>query len=178
MKYGVELVQMLKNDIQRYKEQQENRQKRIDSWETDIDDCFISDRVETRGISNAKEKIDLIENGGCMWFTEYATLDGILVDARWCNCNNPHGFGTVSKLRVEMPDGTVIWTAADTAAGLKKRGLKKVLCKRPAWFRFSSSERGMMGVYSGSYIPFPSDVNYATGEAADTKPVEIKEIEE
>lgn len=51
-------------------------------------------------------------------------------------------------------------------------------CKRPAWFKFSSGNSGMLGVYTGEYVPFPSDVNYATGELATVEPVEIRDIED
>ena len=48
---------------------------------------------------------------------------------------------------------------ATTAKGLAKKGLKQVECLRPAWYKFSSSHSGMLGVYTGDYVPFPSDIN-------------------
>lgn len=170
MKYGAELVAQLEEEIALMKKSIENRYERIDAGWTDIDDCFMSQRCEDRGIANNKEKIDLIKNGGCMWFGEYATLDGQLVNAHWCNTR----YG--SKLRVEMPDGQVIWTASATKKGLAKKGLKMVECLRPAWYKFSSGGlSGLMGVYAGSYVPFPSDINYATGEPASHDPIEIRD---
>lgn len=126
-------------------------------------------RCESRGIDTNNEKIALIKDGGCAWFTEYATLDGVLVKARWCDTK----YG--SSLRAEMPDGSVVWTTALTDKGLARKGLKRVSCLRPAWFAFKSSAKGMLGVYTGSYVLFPSDYNYATGEAASDEPIEIKE---
>ena len=172
MKYGQELIEMLEKEIASYKEVMSDRSRRIAAWQTDEDDCFISQRCNERELALAKDKIALIKDGGCMWFVEYATLDGTLIKARWCNTK----FGT--SLRAEMPDGSVIWTTADTAKGLAKKGIKKVLCKRPAWFAFRSSATGMFGVYNGSYVPFPSDFNYATGEPASVEPVEIAPYEE
>ena len=173
MKYGKELVEQLKAEIERNQKAISNRIDRVLACETDWDDCFISQRCEERGISVAKDKISLIEkDGGFGWFTEYATLDGTLINARWCNTK----FG--SSLRCEMPDGTVVWTTAMTKKGLAKKGIKRVLCKRPAWFCFKSSNSGMLGVYTGDYVLFPSDINYATGEHADTDPVEIKDWED
>lgn len=169
MKYGKELIEQLKHEIDLMEEASKNRWERINNMDTDIDDCFMSMRCEDRGISNNKDKIDLINDGGCAWFPEYATLDGKLVDALWCNTK----FG--SSLRVKMPDGSVVWTTACTEKGLAKKGLKKVECLRPAWFKFSSSQSGMLGVYTGSYVLFPSDVNYATGEPASSDPIEIRE---
>ena len=170
MKYGKELVAQLEEEIRLMQESIKNRYERIDAGWTDIDDCFISQRCEERGISNNKAKIDLINDGGCMWFGEYATLDNQIVSAHWCNTK----YG--EKLRVVMPDGQVVWTTATTEKGLAKKGLKRVECKRPAWFKFSSGNSGMLGVYTGEYVPFPSDINYATGEPAGSEPVEIRGI--
>lgn len=171
MKYGQELVKELEQDIELTKKSMANRQERINNWMTDEEDCFISIRCDERGLQLAKDKIDLINDGGCAWFAEYATLDGQLVNAKWCNTR----YG--SSLRVEMPDGSVVWTTSCTKKGLAKRGLKMVECKRPAWYAFHSSDKGMLGVYTGSYVLFPSDVNYATGEAAPAEPLEIRDAE-
>ena len=170
MKYGKDLIAALEAEIAANRKAIADRYSRIDAGMTDIDDCFISQRCEERGINVAQDKIDLIKRGGCEWFREYATLDGELVNARWCNTR----FGY--SLRAEMPDGSVVWTTATTQKGLAKKGLKMVECLRPAWFAFHSSGSGMLGVYTGSYVPFPSGVNYATGEPADDAPVEIREV--
>ena len=169
MVYGKELIEQLEAEISTLKKSIKDRQARIDAGLTDIDDCFISERCESRGIRECESKISLINDGGCMWFTEYATLDGKLVKAHWCNTK----YG--SSLRAVMPDGSVVWTTALTDKGLAKKGLKRVECLRPAWFKFSSESSGMLGVYTGSYVPFPSDVNYATGEKANSAPIEIRD---
>lgn len=171
MRYGTELIKSLESEIESYRNNMRERASRVDDGMTDFDDCFISQRVEERGIRTAQEKIDLLKKGGCAWFSEYATLEGELINARWCDTR----YGL--KLRAEMPDGSVIWTTADTAKGLAKKGIKKVECLRPAWFAFKSSSRGLAGVYSGDYVLFPSDYNYATGEAAPADPIEIREAE-
>lgn len=170
MVYGAELISKLESEIELMKGAISRRAERINNWETDEDDCFISERVELRTISVNQNKINLIKNGGCAWFEEYATLDGQVVNAHWCNTR--YGY----KLRVVMPDKSVVWTTADTVKGLAKIGLKKVSCKRPAWYTFKSSFGGMMGVYCGDYVLFPSDYNYATGEAATSEPLEIRDI--
>lgn len=177
MKYGQELIKELEKEIKRFEEVMDRRWDRINDGQTDIEDCFMSMRCEERGRDLAKDKIRLIQNGGCDWFAEYATLDGQLVNAKWCRCKSFTGYGTTSRLRIEMPDGTVKWTSATTEKGLARIGIKRVLCKRPAWFRFSSSGSGMLAVYTGQYVTFPSDVNYATGEAASEDPIEVKEWE-
>lgn len=171
MLYGAELIKKLEGEIATYQEAISNRMDRIGKMETDWDDCFVSQRCEERGISNAQDKIRLIRDGGTAWFSEYATLDGKIVNARWCNTK----FGT--SLRVEMPDGAVVWTTACTKKGLAKKGLKAVECLRPAWYCFKSSNSGMLGVYTGSYVLFPSDVNYATGEDAQAEPIAVRDAE-
>lgn len=167
MLYGTELIKRLESEIELMQGAINRRAERISNWETDEDDCFISERCESRTIAVNREKIALIQDGGCAWFEEYSTLDGELVDAHWCDTR--YGY----KLRVVMPDKSVVWTSAGTTKGLAKIGLKKVRCKRPAWYAFKSPYSGMMGVYSGSYELFPSDWNYATGEAAAKEPLEI-----
>ena len=169
MKYGTELIKDLESEIRLSKAAIADRLDRIDAGLTDLDDCFISQRCEERGIRNCKDKIQLIKDGGCAWFREYATLDGLLVRAKWCNTR----YG--SSMRVEMPDGSVVWTTSTTAKGLAKRGLKAVECKRPAWYAFRGCG-GMLGVFSGEYVLFPSDVNYATGEEASADPIEIRDV--
>ena len=171
MKYGNELIKELEREIEQNQKAISDRWDRINACETDLDDCFISHRCEERGIANNRDKIALIRDGGCAWFREYATLDGVLVSAKWCATR----YGT--SLRVEMPDGSVVWTTSCTKKGLARRGLKAVECKRPAWYKFHSSAGGMLGVWSGSYILFPSNVNYATGEPAGDNPIEIRDID-
>lgn len=169
MKYGQDLIDQIEKEITAIKAAQANRAQRIADWETDEDDCFISARHDDQSLAVCYDKIELLKNGGCEWFVEYATLSGELVNAHWCNTR----YG--DKLRAEMPDGTVVWTTATTAKGLAKVGLKKVECFRPAWFAFKGNGSGMWGVYTGSYQVFPSDTNYATGEAASAEPLEIRE---
>lgn len=170
MMYGEELIKKLEGEIETLQGALDRRTERIKNWETDEDDCFISERVESRAIGVNRDKIDLIKKGGCAWFTEYATLEGQLINARWCNTR----YG--SSLRAEMPNGKVVWTTASTEKGLAKKGIKRVRCLRPAWYAFKSPYKGMYGVYCGSYELFPSSVNYATGEDAQIEPLEIKDI--
>lgn len=171
MRYGQELIEALEKDIELTQKSIANRFERVNEGITDWDDCFVSHRCDERSLNLNRDKIDLIKDGGCAWFPEYATLDGQPVEARWCNTR----FGT--SLRAVMPNGEVVWTTATTAKGLAKKGLKAVECKRPAWFAFHSANSGMLGVYTGSYVLFPSDVNYATGEAASAEPLEIRDAE-
>ena len=82
MKYGAELIASLEKENERLREAITNRMDRINDGSTDWDDCFMSQRCESRGISNNEDKINLLKNGGTSWFIEYATLDGTLVKSR------------------------------------------------------------------------------------------------
>ena len=169
MRYGADLIADLEREIERMRSAIADRNARVSEGLVEWDDCFISERCESRGIANNQDKINLIKNGGCAWFTEYATLDGTLIRARWCDTR----YGM--KLRAEMPDGSVVWTSALTDKGLAKKGIKRVECLRPAWYVFKSSAKGMLGVYAGGYELFPSNINYATGEPASDEPIEVRE---
>ena len=171
MLYGQELIESLEKKIETTQGCIDRRWERINNWETDEEDCFISIRVDDRALQLYKDKIALIKEGGTSWFTEYATLDGELVDAH--RCNTRYG----SQLRVRMPDGSIIWTSAGTKKGLAKLGLKLVRCKRPAWYCFKTPYSGMYGAYMGTYELFPSDYNYATGEEATSEPLEMEDVE-
>lgn len=171
MKYGMDLIKELEQQIERDRKIIRDRIDRINACETDWDDCFMSQRCDERNIALANDKIDLLGGDGCAWFNEYATLDGQLVEAHWFK-NQYNGY----TLRAVMPDGRVVFTSAHTAKGLEKKGLKQVLVRRPAWFQFRSSGSGMLGVYTGEYVLVPSDINYATGRPASEYPVEVKDL--
>ena len=78
MKYGQELIEMLEKEIANYEQVMTDRQRRIDAWQTDKDDCFISQRCDERGVQLAKEKIALIKDGGCMWFPSMENLSRLV----------------------------------------------------------------------------------------------------
>ncbi|WP_407399654.1 hypothetical protein [Treponema sp.] len=171
--YGEDLIADLNRQIDNLQNAIKNRYERIDQGMTDMDDCFVSQHLEDRGIALCKQKISLIQAGGTDWFAEYATLDGILVKAKWVASKYHHG---TTVLRAEMPDGSVVWTSATTAKGLAAKGLKRVSCLRPAWFEFRSNGSGLCGAMTGNYVIVPSDFNYATGEDASEDPLEIADI--
>lgn len=167
VKYGQELIESLMRKREVIEARIANRRDRIDTWQTDEEDCFISMKVDADALSQIDMKLYLLRNGGTSKFREYATLDGKIVNARWCNTK--YGW----KLRVVMPNGEVIWTSSDTKNGLAKRGLKQVICTRPAWIRFTTNDTGLNGVMSGYYTEFPSRFNYATGDVASDDPIEM-----
>lgn len=103
--------------------------------------------------------IQKIQDGGCAWFPEYATLDGEVVDFRWQTSDNG------KYLVVILPNGEITTVTDISPEGLANAGIQYVECKRPAWFERDAN-------YNCYCVK--SDVNYATGEKASAKPVEVR----
>lgn len=143
--------------IERVRESQRNRAERIANCEVDDTDCFMSIASDRAALELYEKQLEILNDGGYAWFTEYATLDGQLVDARWVETR----YG--AKLVADMPNGETVWTTATTDKGLAKRGLRKVRVKRAAWADFGSP---WATVYASKY-------NRATGKE-ENGPVEVE----
>lgn len=138
-------------NIERVRESQRDRAERIARCEVEDTDCFMSIMGDRKALDLYEKQLEILNDGGCAWFTEYATLDGELVEARWVETR----YGT--KLVAEMPNGETVWTTATTDKGLAKRGLRKVRVKRAAWADFGSSWANV----------YPAKWNRATGEEVE-----------
>ncbi len=169
--YGKDLEMELMEDLKRFKTIALDREKRIDDGMTDYDDCFVSIQSESIGKQKTEMKLNILQNDGFSWFEEFATLDGALCKSALCETR--YGF----RWRIETPDGQVIWTSAETKKGLARIGLKKMLCKRPAWVKYEGFGTGLAGALNGTCVVFPSNTNFATGLPADREPIEIREVE-
>jgi hypothetical protein len=152
-------IESLKADIARYQKSLDERNERINRWETDEDDCFISIKVETDGIKAAEMKIKIIENGGTQWFDWYTDLNGVVCeDARWVQTK--YGYSLV----VNFADGRTIWTTATTEKGLARKGLKKISARFPVWVKSFCNGSGLCGVYCSTVGTYRAELNRATGE--------------
>lgn len=163
--YGQELIDSLEQDIESLLASLADRRKRINEGRTDMDDCFVSETSDNQQLRGDRLKLALLRSGGLAWFSEVATLDGVVVPSKWIET----AWGT--RRCVTLPDGRVVWTSAQTADGLARHGLKAVLCLRPAWFN-------LKGGLEGSWTLFASEVNYATGEKAPSDPIQVQECEQ
>lgn len=153
-KKNIVTIEMLNARYERTLECIRDRERRIANCEVESTDCFLSARADADRLRTIERQREILENGGLAWLWEYATLDNQLVEARWVDTR----YGR--KLVAEMPDGSTVWTTAQTAKGLAKKGLKEVRCLRPAW---AESPREL----------WAAKWNRATGEDAAEEPVEI-----
>lgn len=153
MAYGKELAEQVKADRQRYIDNMDNRAERIRNWQTDDEDCFLSQRVEEQGISECNMKLEILKGDGLMDFEGLFDQDGKEIRYKWIGTR----FGT----RI-VANGIF---ANSMEALLKKTGWTTRTIQVPAWVTFSSgSGGGMCAVYTGSYVITRWHTNMVTGE--------------
>ena len=150
--YGEELKKAIIAERDRLIAAINDRAARIASGETDIDDCFVSQRIEERGIAECNTRIEILEGDGMMDWEGWFDQDGNEVRVRWVDTR----YGV-----------RVVWNgifASSEKALAKKTGLVKKDIRVPVWTKFSSNGSGMLGVYSGSYERVRWHTNMVTGE--------------
>ena len=152
--YGEELRQSILKDIERLKESQRDRDRRVAKGMTDYDDCFVSMRAESNGIYEAEMKLDILDNGGTMVIEAVIDEEGKEVNVRWVHTR--YGGAYV---------GRGIFASS-----------KKALCKKtgwhledkavPCWVKFEAPRgmRGLAGAMCGSYYKVRWHTNMLTGE--------------
>ena len=69
----------------------ENRQRRIDNCETDMDDCFVSERIERNGLVECDKQLKILDTDGLMDYDAVFDNDGNEVWVHWVNIC--HGTG-------------------------------------------------------------------------------------
>lgn len=128
------------------------RAERISNWETDEDDCFMSDRSDQNALSNYDKQLNILEGDGLMDFEAVIDEDG---DEVWVKyVNTKYGGAYV---------GRGIF-ASSIKALCKKTGWHTETIRVPVWTKFCSNGGGMLGVYSGSYERVRWHTNMVTGE--------------
>jgi hypothetical protein len=151
--YGEELKKSIEREIERIREIQADREKRIaDGW-TDYDDCFMSIRVEEQSIDRCRMELKILSGDGCMDYEAVFDKNGKEVHTHWFR--NRWGGDTIV--------GNGVFASSEKAL-LKKTGWTKKTIRVPAWTKFSSSGSGLCGVYSGSYTMVRWHTNMVTGE--------------
>jgi len=150
--YGEELRKAILAERATLVASMERRAERIRNWETDEDDCFISERVEANGIRECDLQLEILKGDGMMDFEGWFDQDGNEVRVRWVHTR----YG-----------GAYVWNgifASSEKALMKKTGLTKKGIRVPCWTKFSTPYGGMLGVYSGSYEVVRWHTNMVTGE--------------
>ena len=150
--YGEELRKTIEAQKANLQAAIERRAQRIANWETDEEDCFVSQRVEEQGITECNMQLEILNGDGMMDFEGWFDENGKEVRVRWVNTR----YG-----------GAFVWNGifgSSEKALMKKTGLTRKWIRVPVWTKFSAGGSGMMGVYCGSYEQVRWHTNMKTGE--------------
>ena len=150
--YGEELKKLILKQRETLQKAIDRRAERIANWETDEDDCFMSQRVEASAISECNMQLRILDGDGLMDYEAYFDKDGNEVRVRYVNTR----YG-----------GAYVWNgifASSIRALLKKTGLTKKMIRVPVWTKYCTPYSGMLGAYCGSYETVRWHTNMVTGE--------------
>lgn len=154
MKYGKELAEEIKKEIEHTEAIQKRRDERIANWETDEDDCFLSIRVEEQSLDKCRKQLAILETDGLMDFETIVDENGKEVYVHEFR-NKWGGWSVV---------GRGIFASSKEAL-LKKTGWQKKVIRVPVWVKFiGGAGGGLCSVYSGSYQRVRWHTNMVTGE--------------
>lgn len=153
--FGEELRKSIEAERQQILQNIEDRNRRIETGETDYDDCFISMRVSANALDACDKKLKILQGDGCMAFDAIFDENGDEVPIHYFE----------NKWRKTTVVGRGVF-ASSVNALLKKTGWTRGEVRAPVWVKFQSEGcgRGMCGVYSGSYQYVRWHTNMVTGE--------------
>ena len=165
MKYVKNLLKSLKDSLKHNEESRKERWKRIGNGETDIDDCFVSMRVNEMSDQTIDSKIAILENKGLY---EFDTLLDIKTneDTGAKVVNGAYGLcWRLSDEYVEKTGCKQFISIAKKESTYSKKGLKRGTVKLPAWVCRKSFGKGLVGaLYQSETHIFRSNFNYWTGK--------------
>lgn len=153
MKYGQELKEQVLATKKRMQDAIDRRAERIANWQTDEDDCFISQHIEEDAIRECNLQLKILENGGTQDWEVVLDENGKEVRV--------HSF--TNKWGKDSWVGNGIFASSFNAL-LKKTGWKTATIKVPVWTKYQANGTGMMGVYCGRTEVVRWHTNMATGE--------------
>lgn len=160
-----EQIKDLNDVIQRNLDAIEDRQRRIDEGFTDMDDCFISQRIEELSIDEAEMKINVLRSGGVLEFAAYFDSEGQELQHSFQPSKFSHW---ESVLVLRWPDGRKpvyqSLRVKDLEKCLSKKGITRGVAKHPAWVKLMSGGSGMYGAYMARAGYYEAAYNRATGE--------------
>lgn len=152
-KYGDELKATIIATKKRMQDAIDRRAERIARWETDEDDCFISQHVEEDAIRECNMQLDILEGDGTQEWPVVLDEDGKEVRIH-CFKNK---WGRYSYV------GRGIFASSKKAL-LEKTGWRETTIRVPVWTKFMANGSGMMGVYCGRTEIVRWHTNMKTGE--------------
>ena len=150
--YGEALANEIKETIRRNKAAIDDRNERISAGLTDIDDCFLSDKLERGKIHECEMQLAILSGDGCEEFEIVVDENGDDVGAHWVQTR--YGNKIVAR-------GIF---ANSIKALCKKTGWTITSRRIPVWTKFETYTSGMSGVYSGYYKKVRWHTNMKTGE--------------
>ena len=158
--YGEELRKSILETKQRMIDAIDRRAERIRNWETDEDDCFMSQRVEEHAIQECNLQLSILDGDGMMDYNAVFDADGN--ERRVREVHTRYGWKCATDIREDGNEKTVF--ANSRKALCKKLGWHEETIRVPCWTKFSSPYGGMMGAYCGSYEVVRWHTNMVTGE--------------
>lgn len=130
----------------------ENRQRRIDNCETDMDDCFVSERIEHNALSECDKQLKILDTDGLMDYDAVFDNDGNEVWVHWVNTR--YGGAYV---------GNGIF-ASSRKALLKKTGWTVRTIRVPCWTKSVCHGTGLCGAFNSTIEVVRWHTNMVTGE--------------
>lgn len=152
-------IESLKNEIKHTSGLIDDRMERIGKGQTDMDDCFVSQRFNELNISLTRTKIEILKNGGLWEFDVLRDLETDEIVAEdigngqwgsfwWIKEEFRHKFGKT-------------YGMAKRESTFTKKGLKRSTAMFPAWATTQANGSGMAGAYMSSVVIFKSSWNHA-----------------
>jgi len=134
-----EWISELESEIEAQKKSQAERQARIDSWQTDIDDCFVSIRMSDINQRLSEARLHIVQNNGLATFDAWFDQEGKEVDVKWVK----------TKYNKYALVGRGIFASSERAL-TKKTGWVMKKIQAPAWAKIVAGGSGMYGAFNSS----------------------------
>lgn len=159
---GQELLDSLRKSIDDIHDNMNNRAERIEEGSTDMDDCFVTQRIEETFISIDRMKIGILENKG---LSSFQCLRDINTDEIVSIKIIDGKFGPCHLIMDEFVEkfGRFVGCAKREET-YNKKGLKTSQFETSAWVGYQTNQGGMMGAYTAIPQIYMSRKNYWTGE--------------
>lgn len=156
---NTELIEQLQNEIKHHTNIMEDRHRRIAEGLTDMDDCFLSNKMNALNIQLAMAKIKILENGGTREFDVLKDIEtGDIVSKRYVDGR----YGPCHLIEDEYVSkfGRFVGIAKREATYTKK-GLKRDRAELPCWATIKANGSGVYGAYMSSVVIYKTEKNYA-----------------